>query len=122
MTPGDVDPLSQLSVEDMIRKLMAGTQRVTIEVGQRAKDAAEADVAYKVKYAKEFLKAEGTLGIREHVATVACAEELAARKTTEALLLSAREAGMNMRARLDAARSLNTNVRGAVANPTGRGG
>lgn len=117
----DIDPLSQLAVEQQIMELVRAAHRVTVEVGQRARAAAEADAAYKVKRAKEFLRAEGSVAVREAHAEVACADEYLAKKTTEALLLSAKEAGLNVRARLDAMRTLASNVRSAVANPTGRG-
>lgn len=121
MTHADIDPMSQHAIEATIIDLMRAAQRVTIEVGQRARAAGEADAAYKVKRAQAFLRADGTVAEREAHADVACAEEYAARKQAEALLLSAREAGLNVRSRLEAARSLAANVRTAVANPTGVG-
>jgi hypothetical protein len=93
---------------------------VTVEVGQRARAAGAADAAYKVKRSQEFLRAEGSVAVREATAD-ACADEYAAKKQADALLLSAQEAGRNVRARLEAMRSLAANVRDAVANPTGRG-
>lgn len=117
----DADPLSQLDIEEQIMGLVRAAQRVTMEVGERARAAAEADAAYKVKRAKEFLRAEGSVAVREAAADVACADEYQAKKLADGLLLSATEAGRNVRARLDAMRSLCANVRDAVANPTGRG-
>lgn len=117
----DIDPLSQLDVEREIMDLIRKAHKVTVEVGERARAAGEADAAYKCKRSQEFLKAEGSVAVREAHADVACAKEYAAKKTAEALLLSAREAGLNVRARLDAMRTLASNVRGAVANPSGRG-
>lgn len=117
----DINPLSQLQIETQILDLMGKAQKVTVEVGERARAAAKAETEYRVKYAQQFLQAEGTMELRRHTAEVACADELAARKTAEALLLSAQEAGRNVRARLEAVRSLAANVRGAVANPTGVG-
>lgn len=117
----DIDPLAQYEVERQILDLVRAAQRVTIEVGERAVKAGEADAAYRKKRSHEFLRAEGSVAVREAHAEVACADEYLAKKTTEALLLSAKEAGLNVRARLDAMRTLASNVRSAVANPTGRG-
>lgn len=117
----DIDPLSQLAVEQQIMELVRAAHRVTVEVGQRARAAAEADAVYKVKRSQEFLRAEGSVAVREATADVACADEYAAKKQADALLLSAQEAGRNVRSRLEAMRSLAANVRDAVANPTGRG-
>lgn len=117
----DIDPLSQLAVERQIVDLVNKAQKVTTEVMQRAVTAGEADATYKCKWSQEFLKAEGSVAAREAQADVACADEYAAKKNADALLLSAREAGLNVRARLDAMRTLASNVRGAVANPSGRG-
>lgn len=122
MTIGDVDPMSQAQIEATLLDLMAKAQHVTVEVGQRARAHAEADTAYRVKFAHEMLKADGPMDLRRAQAEVACAAELAERKMSEALLLSAREAGNNVRARLEAARSLCSNIRSAVAHPTGMGG
>lgn len=118
----DADPLSQHDIENTIEALMRAAQRVTIEVGRRATAAAEADTAYKIKRAKELLAADGTQEVRKAKAEVACADELAAKNTAEGLLLSAREAGLNVRARLAAAQTLAANIRTAVAYPTGQGG
>jgi len=118
---GDVDPMSQLEVERQIMELVRAAHKVTVEVGQRARAAGAADAAYKVRRAQEFLRAEGSVAVREATAEVACADEYQAKKMADGLLLSAQEAGRNVRARLDAMRSLCANVRDAVANPTGRG-
>lgn len=119
---GDVDPLSQAQIEATLLDLMAAAQKVTVEVGRRARAHAEAETAYRVKFAQEFLRAGGSMDLRRYTAEAACAGELAARKETEALLLSAQEAGRNVRARLEAARSLCSNVRTAAAHATGMGG
>ncbi len=117
----DPDPMAQHDVEAAIHNLCAAVGRVTVEVGERARRAAQAEVAYKVKYARVFLEAEGTMDERRQTAELACADELRERKTADALLLSAQEAGRNHRARLDAMRSLAANVRSAVTNATGVG-
>lgn len=118
----DIDPMSQHDIEDTIASLMRAAQRVTIEVGERSRAAADADADYKIAHAKALLEAEGTVAEREARALLACADEYRERRTAEALLLSAQEAGRNVRARLEASRSLAANIREAVANPTGVGG
>lgn len=117
----DLDPMAQADVERLIHQLMGKASEVTVEVGRRARAAAEAETDYRIKYAKEFLQANGSVEARKATAEVACADELRARKMADALLLSAREAGLNARARLDAARTIASNIRSAVTNATGYG-
>lgn len=117
----DIDPMSQLHVEATILDLMDKASQVTVEVGKRSRAAAKAETEYRVRFAQEFLRAEGPMEVRRHTAEAACADLLAARKEADALLMSAQEAGRNARSRLDAARTLASNVRSAVANPSGFG-
>jgi hypothetical protein len=118
----DIDPNSQDDIEQLILDLIKACGRTTVEVGKRAREAAEAETDYRVAYAKAFLKAEGAMDLRTQAATLLCADELHARKMAEGLLLSAQEAGRNARARLDAARTLATNIRAAITYASGVGG
>lgn len=118
----DPDPMAQADVERLISQLMSAAGKVTVEVGERARAAAEADTTYRVAYAKAFLAAEGPVAVREATATVACEKELHDRKLADGLLLSAQEAGRNARARLEAARTLCANLRDSIAHATGYGG
>ena len=117
----DIDPNSQADIERLVLDLIDKCAHATIEVGKRSRDAAEKEATYRVKFAREFLKAEGSMDLRRQTAELACGDELHARKMAEGLLLSAQEAGRNARARLDAARSLLANIRAAVSNATGYG-
>jgi hypothetical protein len=118
----DINPLSQLEVEQSIAHYKRRLQEVTTEVASRARAAAAADADYKVAHAKAFLAAEGTKDERMSTASVECDDLYRARKHAEALLLSAQEAGRNARAALEGDRSLAANVRQAVEHPTGVGG
>lgn len=118
----DPDPSSQADVERLIFDLMKAVGKVTVEVGKRAATAAEAETDYRIRYAQEMLKAEGPMELRKAQAEVACSDLLRARKTADALLMSAREAGQNARSRLDAARTLATSLRAAMGAATGFGG
>jgi hypothetical protein len=108
------EPLSQAQVEAEIMRLSGLAEKATHEIAKRARAAAEADVAWKVGYAKAFLLADGTGPARDAQATVECADEYAAKKSSEAVLMSAQEAGRNYRAQLDALRSINANHRALV--------
>ena len=108
------EPLAQVDVEAEILRLSAMAEKVTHELAKRARAAAEADVAYKVAHAKALLLAEGPQYVRDAEATVDCEAELTEKRSTEALLLAAQEAGRNYRAQLDSLRSINANHRALV--------
>lgn len=118
----DLDPTSQADIEALVLDLIKACSRTTVEVGTRARAAAEAETTYRVKFAKEFLQADGSMELRKQTAELACAEELHDRKLSDGLLTSAIEAGRNARARLDAARSLLANIRSAITLASGMGG
>lgn len=105
------DPIAQVDIESEILRLSSLAEKVTQELARRAKAAAEADVAYKVAHAKALLLAEGPQYVRDAEATVQTSRELSEKRATEALLLSAQEAGRNYRAQLDSLRSINANHR-----------
>ena len=100
-----------VEIEREIARLLEACDLVITKIAERARAAAEADATYKEKHAKAFLLAEGSVAVREALATVDTATEYRDRKIAEALLLAAQEAGRNYRSQLDALRSLNTNVR-----------
>lgn len=110
-------PLTQVDIESEIVRLSRLAEQVTQKLAERARAAAEADVAYKVAHAKALLVAEGPQYVRDAEATVATEQEFTAKRTTEALLLSAQEAGRNYRAQLDSLRSINANLRALVTGP-----
>jgi hypothetical protein len=106
--------LAQSDVEAEIMRLSSMAEKVTLEMAKRAQAAAEADAAYKVAHAQAFLKADGSVAVREALAAVETEELYRARKIAEAKLLSAQEAGRNYRAQLDSLRSVNSNLRALV--------
>lgn len=107
-------PLAQVDVESEIFRLSELAEKVTHELSKRARAAAEADVTYKVAHAKALLLAEGAQYVRDAEATVKTEVEFREKRSTEALLLAAQEAGRNYRAQLDALRSINANHRALV--------
>ncbi len=116
MTFTPAEPLSQHAVESEIMRLSALAESVTHKLAVRAREAAEADSAYKAGHAKAFLLADGSVAVREAEAAVLCEELYRQKRATEALLLSATEAGRNTRAQLDALRSIAANLRALVAS------
>lgn len=108
------DPMPQVDIESEIVRLSARAEEVTQKLAVRAREAAEADVTFKIAHAKALLLAEGPQYIRDAEATAKCAVEYQEKRATEALLLSAQEAGRNVRAQLDALRSINANHRALV--------
>lgn len=111
------EPITQVFIESEIVRLCAYAETVTQTLARRARDSADADANYKKAHAQSFLMAQGkTVGDREAVAALETADEYQARKIAEALLLSAQEAGRNVRAQLDSLRSLNANQRALITN------
>ena len=108
------EPIAQVDIEAEILRLSALAEKVTQTLSKRARAAAEADVAYKVAHAKALLLAEGPQYVRDAEATVKTERELTEKRSTEALLLAAQEAGRNYRAQLDSLRSINANHRALV--------
>lgn len=106
--------MPQVHIESEIVRLSARAEEITQKLSVRAREAAEADVAYKVAHAKALLLADGPQYVRDAEATVKTEVEYAERKAKEALLLSAQEAGRNVRAQLEALRSINANHRALV--------
>lgn len=107
--------LAQADVESEIMRLAALCEKATHAIAKRARDAATADADFKVCHAKAYLTADGPVAEREASAVIACEVEYRERRSTEALLLAAQEAGRNYRAQLDSLRSINANLRPLVA-------
>lgn len=108
-------PLAPVGVEADIRRLCGLLEELTADLAQAARTAALADAAYKREHAKSLLGARGieksTVGEREAVADLECADEYEARRISEAVLMAKQESGRNIRAQLDALRSINANLR-----------
>jgi hypothetical protein len=115
------EPVTQVHIESEILRLCRRAEQVTHDLADRARDAAEADVAYKVAHARALLRAQGPQYVRDATAVAECEELYDHRRTTEALLLAAQEAGRNVRAQLDSLRSVNSNLRAAISHATGVG-
>lgn len=109
------EPITQVRVEREITRLSRRLEEFTDEIAERATASAQADVAYRREHAKAFLTAEGPMDVRKATADLAVTVLYGERRAAEALLLSAQEACRNLRAQLDALRSINANVRHQVA-------
>lgn len=110
------DPLSQIEIEQEIMRLCGLLEKVTHEIGQRARAAAEADAKFKRAWASAYLMTEGTVGMRESLTAMETDTEYTQRRTTEALLLSAKSAGENFRTQISALQTLASNHRALVSN------
>lgn len=108
------DPTPQVDIESEIVRLSARAEDVTQKLAVRSREAAEADVTYKVAHAKALLLAEGPQYVRDAEATAKTEQQYREKRATEAMLLSAQEAGRNVRAQLEALRSINANHRALV--------
>lgn len=115
-----------LSADEINAEIMRISQRLDHQVGELAKRArahADAEVTYKLAYARATLKVEGaTVGEREAKALIECAEPYALYKGTGAVLLAAQEAGRSLRSQIDALRTLAASQRAALTYSEGVGG
>lgn len=119
----DIDPLAQVDVEREIMRLSRRLSALTVDITSSAVAAAKADHEYKMAYAKAVLTAEGkTVGSREAQATLDCDGEFYDKVVYEATYKAQQEAGRNLRAQLDALRTIAADIRDQVAHPQGRGG
>jgi hypothetical protein len=97
---------------------------ITEDVAEAAKREAETEVAYKIAHARALLGLvgrEGTVSQKEAQALIQCGDEFAAMKGAEAEYKACAESGRNVRAQLDALRTLASNVRERVFHPSGVG-
>lgn len=108
----------QGDIEAEILRISDLLERATGDLATAAEEAAEAEADYRVAYAKAFRFAKGTEDvkltekIREAIATIACDELLHRHKLGVARQLSLQEKCRQLRAQLDAVRTLSANVRG----------
>ena len=115
-----VDPMAQAQVEAEIHRLSRRLDRVTEDVAAASTRAAQGEVDYKLGYASAMLAAQGVKGtvpVKEATALLEVDEEFAEWKLADAELRALQETGRNLRAQLDALRSINANVRSVVTNP-----
>lgn len=123
MTDTTLDPLSQAQVEAEIRRISGLLEQHTIEHAEACEVAAEEDAKYDLAYAKALLAQprvfEGekvTVAEREARALLAVEDLVLASKTTDAIYRASQERGRNLRAQLDALRTIAANVRDVVAH------
>ncbi len=114
-------PLTQVDIEAQIVRQSALLEKVTHELRRLGEESARARTEYDVANAKALLEAEGAIPARQAQATIDTADLLLGKRIAEALERAAQEAGRNRRATLDALRSLNSNLRGAIAHAEGVG-
>jgi hypothetical protein len=116
-------PISDIQISEEIWRLSQRLDWQVGEVAQRARRAAEAEVAYKLAHAKQILQTEGaTVAEREAKALLEVAEEYALHKGADAVLLAAQEAGRSLRSQIEALRTLAASQRAALTYATGEGG
>ena len=106
--------LTQGAVEAELERLVEAADTVAHDVAERAEDAARAEHAFKIGYARALLRSEGTVALREAQALLSVEAEHLARKSADAKLLAAQETARTTRTQLDALRSVNATVRHAV--------
>jgi hypothetical protein len=114
-----VDPMAQAQVESEIHRMSHRLTQVTEDIARLSQRAAQAEVDYKVGFAKALYKRVGSkmsVGLKEAAALIEMEEEFGAMKLLDAELKALQEAGRNLRSQLDSLRSINANVRGVVAN------
>jgi hypothetical protein len=104
--------LTPAATEEELRRLAHKLEAKTDDLAPLLQDAAEADVAYRLAYARALLCAEGkTVGEREAEATILTEKYLTERKVTEAIADACRESVRSLRDQLSAVQSVNANLR-----------
>jgi hypothetical protein len=81
------------------------------EIRRLDEDAVRARARYEVTFARNFLKAEGSVDVRKYTATVETADLKLDAEIADQVLRAAREAIRVLRDRLDIGRSLNSAIR-----------
>jgi hypothetical protein len=115
-------PLSDIDISAEIMRISGRLDYQVGEIAKRAKNAAEAEVAFKLAHAKALLEADGkNAPERDAKALLACSSEYALHKGADAVLLAAQEAGRSLRAQIDALRTLSAAQRHALTYAEGVG-
>lgn len=120
----DLDPMAQAQIEQEIVSRSRTLTEITEDVAHSANEQARTEVAYKLAYARAMIALRsdsGTVAMKEALALDACASEFEAMKMAEAVFKACQESGRNVRAQLDALRTLNANVRSVVSSSRGEG-
>jgi hypothetical protein len=105
-------PIGPADVEKEIRRFVDLLEGATDENAPIARAAALADARYKKAHAGALLSAKGrTVADREAIADLECASEYEARQVADMLWKVQQEKQRNLRAQMDALRSINANTR-----------
>jgi hypothetical protein len=107
-------PISQVEIEQKIMLDIEAMEEATEEFDKLSEEAARAEVEYKVARARAYLRQRGSIKDREYAADEITREEMESYKISEGRLKAQREVLNTIRARLDALRSLNSNLRSQV--------
>lgn len=123
-----LDPMSQIQVEQEIHRLSQELTKQTEEHANLAVRAAKADTQYDLAHARALLGTpkviDGeklTVAEREAKALIAVEDEVSENNLAEAIYRASVERGRNLRAQLDALRTIAANVRAAIDYTPGRG-
>lgn len=118
----DIDPLAQIEIQQRIRDLVDDANSNTTNHALAVEEAYDAKRAFEVSRAKAYLTATGTVPEREATALLSCEAAYSRHMAAEAVLKASEQAGRNIRASLEACRTLASDIRAAVTYATGEGG
>lgn len=110
----NVESLSQVDVERMIANDIQLLEDATNAYQKSLKEEARTAAIYKRDYASAFMNANGAKYVKEATADLECDEQLTAKLVAEAECKAIKEHLWTIRARIDALRSLNSNIRSQV--------
>lgn len=109
-----LDPMAQAEVESEIRRLSRELEKLSVAIGDAATRAAQADVDYKREYARGIVCHRGkggTVAERDALVHGEVEAEYEKKQLAEAVYRTFQERGRNLRAQLDALRTIAANVR-----------
>lgn len=118
----DLDPMAQIQIQQRIRDLVDEANSNTTDHAHAVQEHYDAKRAFEVSKARAYLKSTGTVPEREATALLACEQQYGRHMTAEAVLKASEQAGRNIRASLEACRTLAADIRDAVVHATGTGG
>jgi hypothetical protein len=104
-------PLTAPEVEAEMERLGGQLEEATEQYAMEVVAAANAEVVYKIEYAKSYLRSKGTVAERESTAQVRCEAQLRSYKNAEAVMKAAKERLVTLRAHIDWLRTVAANVR-----------
>lgn len=112
-------PISPATVDAELLRLSDLLEDVVNEMPTLAREAAEAEVAYKKAFAQQVLTAEAkTVSDRDALATVATADLLLARRIGEAMYDVRKEKARSLAVQINALQTIASNLRGFTAGPS----